>query len=463
MSTDLLSMSTAELGAAFRDRTLSPVELVSACLDRIEATDGVVGAFVEVTADAAREQAREAEQAFVAGRDLGPLQGIPVGIKDLVDVTGVPTRAGSPLREDRVADTDAEVTRRLRDAGAVFLGKTRLDQFAYGASTPGTANPWEPENVAGGSSGGSAAAVSARQCPLAVGTDTAGSVRIPSALCGVVGLKPTLGSVPRRGVVSLAWSLDNVGPIGRSVADVAAMFQAMSGRTMSGQAGEAERFPGSDEGFAGLRVGVPSNFFFDDIDPEVDTAVRAAIARLEAGGAELVPVTIPRSELYEAVLNAILLPEAAAYHADDFPARADQYATQLRKGLTIGSTISAVDYVQAHRLRGLIQDEWLAMFEGIDVLATPTVAMPAPPASLRFVEWPSGRSESVNAAHLRLCLPGNLTGFPAVSLPCGLSTAGLPLAVQLLAAPQKDLELLAVAARLEAELDPLGPPTGIES
>jgi aspartyl-tRNA(Asn)/glutamyl-tRNA(Gln) amidotransferase subunit A len=461
---DLLSMSVAEVGAAYRQRTLSPVELVTACLERIEDTDGVIGAFVDVAATTAMAQAKDAEEALRLDRDLGPLHGIPVGVKDLVDVSGTPTEAGSPLRKGRVADTDAEVIRRLRLGGAVFLGKTRTEQFAYGASTPGTANPWALETVPGGSSGGSAAAVSAGQCTLAIGTDTAGSIRIPAALCGVVGLKPTHGRVPRRGVVPLSWSFDNVGPIGRSVADVAAMFKAMSGSADAsgrpvGSGGDASQ--GDDEDLAGVRVGVPTNHFFDDVDPEVEAAVRAVLGFLESRGASLVPVAIPRDDLYEAVLSAILLPEAAAYHAEHFPARADQFARQLQKALTIGSTVRAVDYIQAQRLRGLVQDDWSAMFETVDVVVAPTVPMPAAPRSQRFIEWQSGRSESVNSAYVRLCMAGNLTGFPAISLPCGLSGQGLPIGVQVLAGPHRDLGLLQLAAGLEADLGWAGRPTAV--
>lgn len=439
----VITWSVAELGAAYRARTLSPVEVVTACLERIAATDPVVGAFVHVAAEAALAEARAAERVFGAGGEPGPLAGVPVGVKDLLDVAGSPTEAGSPLRRGRVAEADAEAVRRLRVAGAVVLGKTRTDEFAYGASTPGTVNPWAPDRVAGGSSGGSAAAVAAHQCTLAVGTDTAGSIRIPAALCGVVGLKPTHGRVSRRGVVPLSWSFDNVGPIGRSVADVGAMFDAMSGEDGSAEPPAA---------WDGLRVGVPVDHFVDDVTPEVEAALGAVVALVEARGATVVPVTVPRPDLYEGVLYAMLLPEAAAYHAEDFPSRAGDYSTQLRKALTIGAHLSAVDYVQAQRLRGVIREEWHAMFDRVDVVVAPTVPMPAPLRSQRFVEWPSGRSESVNSALVRLCLAGNLTGYPAVSLPVSRGDDGLPIGVQVLAGPGRDHALLRLAALLEADL-----------
>ncbi|MFN8192765.1 MAG: amidase [Nocardioidaceae bacterium] len=461
---DLLELSIAELHAGFRSRALSPVDLVSACVDRITATDEVIGAWVFVAADAALEQAREAESAFARGEDRGPLHGIPLGVKDLVDISGEPTEANSPLRVGRVAEVDAEVIRRLREAGAVFLGKTRTDQFAYGASTPGTVNPWAPDSVPGGSSGGSGAAVAARQVTLAIGTDTAGSIRIPSSLCGVVGLKPTHGRVPRHGVVPLAWSFDNVGPIGRSVGDVAAMFDVMSGEVLGSAwdlAGDGGSAAAQAADLSAVRIGVPTNHFFDDVDPEVEASVRQVIARLEARGATTVEVAVPHDDLFEAVLYAMLLPEAAAYHAQDFPARADGFSTQLRKALTIGSSIPAVDYVQAQRMRWVVAEDWRAMFEACDFVVAPTTPMPAVPTSQKFVAWPSGMSESVNSAYVRLCLAGNLTGFPAVSLPCGLSSAGLPMGVQLLAGPNQDLRLLEVAAVLEADLEPIGaPPAG---
>lgn len=448
--TDLLSLSIAALGEAYRRRSVSPVEVVSATLDRIAATDPVIGAFVDVARDAAVAEAHAVEQVFRDGGEPGPLGGIPVGVKDLVDVAGSPTEAGSSLRRGWVATTDAVVVRRLRAAGAVIVGKTRTDEFAYGASTPGTANPWALDHVPGGSSGGSGAAVAARQCTVAIGTDTAGSIRIPAALCGVVGLKPTHGRVPRGGVVPLAWSFDNVGPLGRSVADVAAMFDVIadpSPRTAGhGRPGEADH---PERPLGGVRIGVPDNHFFDDVTTEVDAVVRATVSMLEESGAELVAVTVPQPDLYEAVLYTMLLPEAAAYHAGDFPARADDYSSQLRKALTIGSTLSAVDYVQAQRVRGVLQQAWRTMFADLDAVVAPTVPMPAVPRSQRFVAWPGGRSESVNSAYVRLCLAGNVTGYPAVSLPCGLSDQGLPIGVQLLAGPHRDEELLRLAAVAE--------------
>lgn len=450
---DLLSLSVAALGEAYRRRSLSPVEVVGAALDRIAATDPVVGAFVHVARDDALAQARALEQVFREGGEPGPLGGVPVGVKDLVDVAGSPTEAGSPLRRGSLATTDAVVVSRLRAAGAVMVGKTRTDEFAYGASTPGTTNPWAPDHVPGGSSGGSGAAVAARQCTVAIGTDTAGSIRIPAALCGVVGLKPTHGRVPRGGVVPLAWSFDNVGPLGRSVADVAALFDVIADQrpqgASPGRRGSSEDRMGP---LGGVRIGVPDNHFFDDVTPAVDQAVRSGVGRLAELGAELVPVTVPEPDLYEAVLYTMLLPEAAAYHAEDFPARADDYSAQLRKALTIGSTLTAVDYVQAQRVRGVVQQGWRTMFADLDAVVAPTVPMPAVPRSERFVAWPGGRSESVNSAYVRLCLAGNVTGYPAVSLPCGLSDEGLPLGLQVLAGPHRDEELLRLAATVEDHL-----------
>lgn len=450
---DLLSLSVAALGEAYRRRTLSPVEVVTTALDRIAATDPVVGAFVHVARDAALSQARAVEQVFREGGEPGPLAGLPVGVKDLVDVAGSPTEAGSSLRTGRLATADAVVVTRLRAAGAVIVGKTRTDEFAYGASTPGTANPWALDRVPGGSSGGSGAAVAARQCIAAIGTDTAGSIRIPAALCGVVGLKPTHGRVPRRGVVPLAWSFDNVGPLGRSVADVAAVFDVIAdpppraaGRSRLGSA-EVPHLP-----LGAARIGVPDNHVFDDVTPAVAAAVRSALAVLERLGAELVPVTVPEPDLYEAVLYTMLLPEAAAYHAEDFPARAEDYSAQLRKALTIGSTLSAVDYVQAQRVRGVLQQAWRTMFADLDAIVAPTTPMPAVPRDQRFMTWPGGRTESVNSAYVRLCLAGNVTGYPAVSLPCGLDDEGLPLGLQVLAGPHQDRELLELVAVVEDHL-----------
>ncbi|MFH9862543.1 amidase [Streptomyces sp. NPDC017202] len=439
-------LSLTEASRAVRARELSPVELTESVLARIAAVEGRLGAYVTVAADAALAAAVRAEREISGSGPRGPLHGIPMALKDLIDAEGMPTTASSHVRAGHVAERDSRVAERLGAAGAVLLGKTHTHEFAYGLTTPQTNNAWDHSRVAGGSSGGSAVAVAAGGATFAMGTDTGGSIRVPAALNGVVGLKPTYGLVPRTGVTSLSWSLDHVGPLTRTVQDVALVLSATAGHDPRDPASVSgpmpDRFPGGD--LRGLKVGVPRNHYFDRVTPEVEESVRGAIERLAELGAELVDVEIPMARYIQAVQWGLMVPEATAYHERSLRATPDLYAADVRILLEAGELTSAGDYLRAQRARTMMRDAWARMFDGIDVLAAPTVPMTAAEAGQEAVEWADGTTEAVSDSYVRLCAPANITGVPALTLPVGHDRAGLPIGMQLMARPFHDATVLRV-------------------
>ncbi|AQS66171.1 Asp-tRNA(Asn)/Glu-tRNA(Gln) amidotransferase GatCAB subunit A [Streptomyces pactum] len=439
-------LSLTEASRAVRAQELSPVELTESVLARIAAVEGRLGAYVTVAADAALAAATRAEREISGSGPRGPLHGIPMALKDLIDAEGMPTTASSHVRAGHVAEHDSRVAERLGAAGAVLLGKTHTHEFAYGLTTPQTNNAWDHSRVAGGSSGGSAVAVAAGGATFAMGTDTGGSIRVPAALNGVVGLKPTYGLVPRTGVTSLSWSLDHVGPVTRTVQDAALVLSATAchdPRDPASVAGPVpDRFPGGD--LRGLKVGVPRNHYFDRVTPEVEESVRGAIERLAELGAELVDVEIPMARYIQAVQWGLMVPEATAYHERSLRAVPDLYAADVRILLEAGELTSAGDYLRAQRARTMMRDAWARMFDGVDVLAAPTVPMTAAEAGREAVEWADGTTEAVSDSYVRLCAPANITGVPALTLPVGHDRAGLPIGMQLMARPFRDATVLRV-------------------
>ncbi|GAA2687229.1 MULTISPECIES: amidase [Actinosynnema] len=431
-----LAEAAREIGA----RALSPVELVDSVLRRIERVADL-NAYAEVVADRARAAARAAERDIAAGRSRGPLHGVPFALKDLIDVAGTATAAGSRVRAGHLATADSAVAERLAGAGAVLVGKTHTHEFAYGLVTPQTANARRRDRVAGGSSGGSAVAVAAGAATFALGTDTGGSIRVPAALNGVVGLKPTYDLVPRRGVTSLSWTLDHVGPITRTAQDAALVLAALTGHPPVTGSGPAD--------LAGLRVGVPGNYYFDRVTPDVEVAVRSAIADLESRGARLVEVAIPMADLVHAVHWGLMVPEATAYHERTLRETPDRYGEDVRVLLEAGELVGAGDYLRARRATTLVRRAWAGLWAEVDVLAAPTTPATAVPVGRGEVVWPDGGVETVADAYVRLCAPANITGGPAVTVPVGADADGLPIGLQLLAAPGADHRLLRVAATCE--------------
>ncbi len=454
-------LSLTAAADALRERRLSPVELVDSVLDRIARVEPHLAAYVTVTAERARNAARAAEREAAAGRFRGPLHGIPMALKDLIDVAGMATTASSRVRADHRATVDSTVAARLSAAGAVLVGKTETHEFAYGLTTPQTRNAWDHDRVAGGSSGGSAVAVAAGAAVFALGTDTGGSVRVPAALNGVVGLKPTYGLVPRHGVTSLSWSLDHVGTLTRTVEDAALVLSAVAGYDPRDQASlpaaTADYRPGGAGDLTGLRVGVPGNYYFDRVHPEVESAVRRAVDRLQALGARLVEVEIPMTRYIQAAHWGLMVPEATAYHERTLRTVPDLYAPDVRVLLEAGELLSAGDYLRAQRARTLMRQEWARMLDEVDVIAAPAVPVTAVPAGESSVTWSDGTEESVSDAYVRLSSPANITGVPALSVPVGHDRAGLPIGMQLLGRPLSEALLLRVGHAYERS----GPARGL--
>jgi Asp-tRNA(Asn)/Glu-tRNA(Gln) amidotransferase A subunit family amidase len=429
-----------------REGEASSVELVEQALERIDHLDPRVGAFVLVLADQARAEAGERDAARERGEALGPLHGVPVGVKDLIDVAGAVTAAGSAKLAGNRAAADAEVVARLRAAGAVIVGKTRTHEFAYGVVTPGTVNPLDPGRIAGGSSGGSAAAVAAGMVPAALGSDTAGSIRIPSACCGLVGLKPTWGRVPATGVWPLSWSCDHVGPIAATVADVALLDAVLA----ADPAGPPT--PGPDRPRIGRVVG-------DDLGP-VDPAVAAAVdelcRRLEAAGAVLDEVALPLDAARGAVAT-IVLAEAAQAHARLLAETGEEgYSRAMLSMIRIGGSALAEEYLTGLRYRGRFAAEVDGLLDARDALLLPTLPCVAPAAESRTVTI-AGTEVGVQAALTRLPGPFNCSGSPVLTLPAGL-VGHLPVGVSLVGRVGGDRDLLGVAAWVEALAPAVRPP-----
>jgi aspartyl-tRNA(Asn)/glutamyl-tRNA(Gln) amidotransferase subunit A len=433
MTSGLQWLSVAESAGLIAARELSPVELTEAQLHRIEALEGRVNAFITVDGDGAMAAARTAADDIARSGVSGPLHGIAIGLKDIFGVAGVRMTAGSKILAENVAAEDAEATARLKAAGAVIPGKLNLHEFAFGATGINphfrpAHNPWDLQRITGGSSSGSGASVAAGECVAALGTDTGGSIRIPASLCGIVGLKPTYGRVSRRGVLPLSWSLDHVGPMARSVEDAAIVLQAIAGRDPGDDSTSAEPVPDYSQalrgGVQGIRIGVPKQFFFENVNPEVESAVRSAIGLLEEMGAVATEVDAPLISEIPGGLTAIMLPEALAYHKRWMAERPDDYGDDVRYRLELGATFLAVHYVQAQRLREMAVEAWRQqVFSKVDLIATPTTPITARPVEEGDLQ--------VTFNLIRFTNPLNFLGVPAISVPCGFSGEGLPVGLQL--------------------------------
>jgi aspartyl-tRNA(Asn)/glutamyl-tRNA(Gln) amidotransferase subunit A len=425
-SDDLASLLAGRAASLIADRSLSPVDLLDSCLARIAARDAEIHAWVRVDEAGARAGARERHAEARAGRLRGPLHGVPVGIKDIIHVAGQTTTCGAAPAFHVVATEDATAVARLRAAGAIILGKAHTTEFAYFEPGP-TRNPWNTAHTPGGSSSGSAAAVAARMAPLALGTQTVGSVLRPAAYCGVVGFKGTHGLISTEGVVPLAWSLDHVGVFARAVGDVALTATVLSGRSLAGGAPRPPRLALAPE-------------LVDRATPETAAEVRAAAARLARAGAIIAEVKLPASFAgVHAAGREVLEVEAAAYHEELYRAHAAAYRPRTRELIVGGLARPAVAYARAQRARLAFREEVMPLLAAHDALLGPTAPAPAPEGLATGDPW--------------FCAPWSFAGVPACSLPSGVSALGLPHAVQLVAAAERDTELLAVAAWCERVLD----------
>ena len=424
--------------------------LVEDCLSAIADRQPALNAFITITADEALAAARAADRDAAAGRLHGPLHGVAISLKDLVDQAGVPTTAASRVRRGHVAAADAPVTARLRAAGAVFVGKTNLHEYAFGTTSEDSAygaarHPLDPSRSPGGSSGGSAISVATGMALASVGTDTGGSVRIPSAACGIVGLKAGWGEIPAEGVVPLSRQLDHVGPMTRSVDDAWLLYDVMRG---AGTPTTPEAVS-----LSALRVGVPRGHLFDRVDEEVDRLIAAALEAVASAGAAVADVAIAHAGETPIVYLPLVLGDSAEYHAPTLEAQPGDYTPNVRARLEMGRYVMAEDYVRAERLRARLRREVDAALADVDVLALPALAIPAPPLGAVDVPVKGGR-EAVRAIMLRCTQLFNITGHPAISLPCGLTRDGLPVGLQLVGRRGATPALLAAAAAVEARLAP---------
>lgn len=429
-------MTIAELAPQIRQRRLAPLDITRAQLDRIEALDGRLKAYATVTAELALQQAAQAQQEIAHGHYRGPLHGVPVAVKDLCDTAGIRTMGGTGVFAGRVPQQDATVVTRLREAGAVLLGKLNLTEGAMAGYHPDFAvpeNPWKPSHWAGVSSSGCGAATAAGLAYATIGTDTGGSIRHPSAACGIVGLKPTWGRVSRHGVMALAQSLDHVGPMTRSSQDAGIVLAAIAGRDVQDPTSLADPVPdmsaGLAQGVRGLRIGWDADYGTVDLAPDHAESVTQVVRVLGQLGAEIVPVAMPsRLRDYLPAWALMCQVEAADAHRDTFPAQAQAYGPFFRQWLEQGRACDSVDYVHAHHLRLQCAGDLRAMMQGIDLLVCPSTPREAFAVTPEFSYGPipPGR----DPWHARYTAPFNFSGLPTLSVPCGLSEAGLPLSIQ---------------------------------
>ncbi len=441
-----------QVGQRIRARAVSPLELTRDCLARIEKLNSKLNAFITVMADSALAEARRAEQEIQCGNYRGPLHGIPIGLKDILDTAGTLTTAASAQYKDRVPAEDAEVVRRLRAAGAIILGKQNLHEFAYGGSSMisfygEVHNPWDPARIAGGSSGGSAASVAAGLGYATIGTDTAGSIRLPAAYCGVVGLKPTYGRVSARGVVPLAWSYDHVGPITNSVHDAALMLQTIGGYDAGDPASVDAPVPDLisrlDQFPVGLRIGVARAYFFDSLDPEVAATVEKAIQVFRELRAEI----REDIELEVSTDRTLSSAESYAFHQPMVARSPELYQPATLARIKSGENVSAAGVERAKRELETCRRAIRSIFEEVDILLTPSV--PIPPLRINDLQKHPENLRPAELLMLRNTRPFNVWGIPAISVPCGFTSDGLPIGMQLAAAPWREDLLLRVANAYE--------------
>jgi aspartyl-tRNA(Asn)/glutamyl-tRNA(Gln) amidotransferase subunit A len=450
---DVTSLSIHEVAPLVKQKKISPVEITRACLARTEALNPLLNAFITVTAESALAEARRAESEVQRGQWRGPLHGIPIGLKDLIDTAGVRTTAASALFKDRVPQEDAPVVQRLREAGAIILGKLNMHEFAFGPTTRTSGyfgrvrNPWAIEYISGGSSGGSAAAVAAGLCYAALGSDTGGSIRLPAAFCGIVGLKPTYGRVSTRGAIPVSWSADHIGPMTRCVVDAAIVLQAIAGfdaKELTSYDMRVEEYAGATTGRDGprMRVGVPRDFFYAGLDPEVKEAVEQAIAAF----AEL-DVEVREVAMEVSTDRTVILAEAYAYHAENIAKHPDLYLPETLAKLQLGAGIDLGAYIKARLKLDQHRRQSAKIFDVVDVLAAPTTPVPAPKDS----EIPTKFEEVMSKDSLmyRNARPFNLSALPTISVPCGFTKAGLPIGLQLSAAPWREAAVLRFAHAYE--------------
>jgi aspartyl-tRNA(Asn)/glutamyl-tRNA(Gln) amidotransferase subunit A len=457
---DLLDLTISELAPRIRAGEVSPVELTEAALARAEALQPQLNSFITLLPDQARAQAKEQEAALVRGEYLGPLQGIPIGLKDNLATAGIRTTIGTRVFADHVPDADAEVVTRCKAAGAIILGKENLEEFAAGATSNNphygaVHNPWNLDHIPGGSSGGGGANVAARVTFASLGTDLGGSVRLPGTFCGVVGLKQTFGRVSQRGLMVTSFNGDHIGPMTRSVADSALVLQAIAGYDPLEPSTVPVPVPdfsaGLDQGLHGLKMGVPANYYFDLLDPEVEESVRRAIAALEELGVESVEIELP-SMKYIGALRAASLADSLVTHEPYLRNHRDEYGPDTLYRSLGGQFVLGQDYSKALKVQRIIKEEYAQVLQQVDFLVTPTAPLPAPRIDAKYfsINGEEFRARGPGSGVIsRNTAPSNNTGLPALTVPCGFSEGGLPIGVQFIGSAFDEALLFRVAHNYE--------------
>ncbi|WP_197378418.1 amidase [Mycolicibacterium mengxianglii] len=430
-----------------------PVEAVRAALARITQTEDKIQAFAAVFADEALAVAQQQRE----NPATGSLAGIPVVVKDIYDVGGYRTGNGSLGAPEHLAAQDSEAVSRLRDAGAIIIGKTTTHEYAYGVSTPPTRNPWSPDRIPGGSSGGSGAAIAAGVVAAGLGTDTGGSIRIPAALCGVTGHKPTFGMVSRRGVSAISSTLDHTGPLGRTVDDTVALLEVIAGHDPADPYSSAAPVPDLrsefGRGLAGMTIGVAQDYFCDRLTPDVAAGFDAAVRTLESAGATIRQVAFTDVDLCPQVVDVLAGVEAAAWHAMQDGMQPDRFGADVQAALAAGAAFTGVEYLAALRARAAVIAGMDAMFaSGVELLISPTIAMTAPSYGATEVEL-GGKTVPILAGINALTVPANVTGMPALTVPAGFGADGLPIGLQLMGRPGADATVLAAGRAFEQLTD----------
>lgn len=461
LSAEILSLTGVEVGARMASGDLSPVDVTRMTLDHASSLNDNVHAYISVREDEALAEAQILEEELRSGHRRGPLHGVPVALKDSVFVRDETTTLGSKIHADFRPTHDGAVVEKLREAGAVIVGKLNLHEYAWGLTNDNpyygvSRNPWNPEKLAGGSSGGSAAAIAADMTFLSIGADAAGSIRVPSAICGGVGMKATYGRASTYGDFPLAWTLGHVGPMVKDVADAAATLQAISGFD--------PRDPGSvdvavpdfsallEQDVAGLVIGIEEDYYFRDVDTRIEATVREVIDNLVDRGAVLRSVTIPSLAHAEWACSMTILAEASTIHHENLVTRPDDFAPDVRAQLRIGELIGAVDYLQAQQVRRQLKQEFSAALREVDVILTPSMPVLTPDVGSQLVQL-NGREFPLAAQFTRFCVPTNLTGHPSMTVPAGL-VDGLPVGVQIIGRAFDEATVLRVGRNVE-KLDPL--------
>jgi len=455
---ELTELSLAQAAEEIANKQVSPVDLVDACLREIDAANPVVNAYISVYADQARAVAKAAETMIASGYWLGPLHGIPIGLKDNIGLRGLKTTAGSKVIADWVPSRDATVASRLRRNGAILIGKTNMHEFAWGGTSDNphfgaVRNPWDPERFPAGSSGGSGAAVAARTCPAALGTDTGGSVRLPSAVNGIVGLRPTIGRVSNFGVIPLAWSMDTVGPMTRTVEDCAIVFNAIAGHDPNDGGSALEPVPDYTadlrKGVKGLRIGVVTGYFFHHLQPPVHDAVKGALNTFEQLGATVTDVEIENIHGNISAQLTIESTEPSAYHQQWLRERPADYGEDVRTQLEMGEMLLATHYIQAQRYRRLLRQEFMEAFKSVDVFICPTLPFTATRVGEMKVVIENGKEEDMLSAIMQFTGVPSLTGLPSLNVPCGYDDDGLPVGMQIIGKPFDESTLFRMGAAFQ--------------